>query len=96
MKLVDRIVWRELFGPLVSSVLMFLMLLFTSAYLSKLTDLMVQGAPLSVVAKVGLPPNAEPGLVAEVRRRCEEELLRYLNPCVGGPDNGHCDIIPVK
>jgi len=54
MKLVDRLVWRELVGPLVSSVLMFLMLLFTSAYLIKLTDLMVQGAPLSVVAKVGL------------------------------------------
>lgn len=54
MKLVDRLVWRELFGPLVSSVLMFLMLLFTSAYLIKLTDLMVQGAPFMVVAKVGL------------------------------------------
>jgi lipopolysaccharide export system permease protein len=53
MKYVDRLVWRELFGPLVSSVLMFLMLLFTSAYLIKLTDLMVQGAPFSVVAKVG-------------------------------------------
>lgn len=54
MKYVDRLVWRELFGPLVSSVLMFLMLLFTSAYLIKLTDLMVQGAPFTVVAKVGL------------------------------------------
>ncbi len=41
---------------------------------------------VSVEARVGLPPNAEPGLVAEVRRRCETELLRYLNPCVGGPD----------
>jgi predicted phage baseplate assembly protein len=41
---------------------------------------------ISVVAKVGLPANVEPGLVAEVRRRCEAELLRYLNPCVGGPD----------
>ncbi len=54
MKLVDRLVWRELFGPLLSSVFMFLMLLFTSAYLIKLTDLMVQGAPFSVVARVGL------------------------------------------
>jgi predicted phage baseplate assembly protein len=41
---------------------------------------------VSVEAKVGLPANAEPGLVAEVRRRSESELFRYLNPCVGGPD----------
>ena len=65
----------------------------TQAYLTERrligTQVTVQ-APVfywvSVEARVGLPPNAEPGLVAEVRRRCEVELLRYLNPCVGGPE----------
>jgi lipopolysaccharide export system permease protein len=54
VKIVDRLVLRELMGPLINSIFMFLVLLFTSAYLAKLTDLMVQGASFSVVARVGL------------------------------------------
>src|SRR2546421_3992910 len=54
MKLVDRLVWRDLLSPLLNSVLMFLMLLFTSAYLFKITDLLVKGAPFGLVAKVAL------------------------------------------
>jgi lipopolysaccharide export system permease protein len=54
LKLVDRLVWRDLLGPLLNSVFMFLMLLFTSAYLFKITDLMVKGAPFALVAKVAL------------------------------------------
>jgi lipopolysaccharide export system permease protein len=54
LKLVDRLVWRDLLGPLLNSVFMFLMLLFTSAYLFKLTDLLVKGASFGLVAKVGL------------------------------------------
>lgn len=52
--MVDRLIWRELFGPFVNSVFMFVMLLFTSAYLQKLMDLVARGATTSIVAKVGL------------------------------------------
>ena len=52
MKIVDRLILKELFGPFVNSVFMFLMLLFTSAYLSKLTDLIVRGASWQVVMQV--------------------------------------------
>lgn len=54
MKRVDRLIWHELLGPLVFSVFMFLVLLFTSAYLIKLTDLLVQGASMALVMKVAL------------------------------------------
>jgi predicted phage baseplate assembly protein len=65
----------------------------THAYLNERrligSQVTVQGPAffwVSVDARVGLPPNAEPGLVVEVRRRCEAELFKYLNPCIGGPE----------
>lgn len=54
MRLVDRLLLREVSGPLFNSVLMFLMLLFTSAYLFKMTDLLVRGASFTLVAQVAL------------------------------------------
>ena len=41
---------------------------------------------VSIDAKVRLSDPGDAVLVAEVRRRAEAELYRYLNPCVGGPD----------
>lgn len=41
---------------------------------------------VSVTASVRLPERAGPEEAAEVRRRAEAALYRYLNPYVGGPD----------
>jgi len=54
MRLVDRLIWRELLGPLLNSILMFLVLLFATAYLFRLTDLLVKGVPWLTVAKAAL------------------------------------------
>jgi lipopolysaccharide export system permease protein len=54
MKMVDRLIWRELLGPVLNSIFMFLILLFTSTLLNRLTDLMVRGASLGLVAKIAL------------------------------------------
>jgi predicted phage baseplate assembly protein len=40
---------------------------------------------VSIEAKVRVPERSDPVLVADVRRRAEAELFRYLNPYVGGP-----------
>jgi lipopolysaccharide export system permease protein len=53
-KLVDRLIWKELFGPLLNSIFLFVILLFTSTYLIKVTDLLVRGASPEVVIKVSL------------------------------------------
>jgi lipopolysaccharide export system permease protein len=54
MKLVDRLIWRELLGPVVNSFFMFLVLLFTTAYLFKMTDWLVKGASMLLVAEAAL------------------------------------------
>jgi lipopolysaccharide export system permease protein len=53
-RLVDRLIWRELFGPLLNSIFLFVIILFTSTYLIKVTDLLVQGASPALVTKVAL------------------------------------------
>lgn len=53
-KLVDRLIWKELFGPLLNSIFLFVIILFTSTYLIKVTDLLVQGASMAMVGKVAL------------------------------------------
>ncbi|MGC8666909.1 MAG: LptF/LptG family permease [Chthonomonadales bacterium] len=63
MKLVDRLILREISGPFINSVFLFLMLLFSSAYLFKVTDLMVQGVPAFTVAQIAL--YSLPGLVTQ-------------------------------
>ena len=54
MKLIDRLIWRELFGPVVNSIFMFMMLLFASAYLFKLTEYLTQGVPTLTVLQLAL------------------------------------------
>jgi len=53
-KIVDRLVLRELIGPVTNSFFLFLAVLFNSAYLPKMTDLMVKGASFTQVAKVAV------------------------------------------
>jgi lipopolysaccharide export system permease protein len=54
MRLVDKLICRELIAPLFNSIFMFLMLLFASAYLFKLTDLITQGVSFATVLRIGL------------------------------------------
>lgn len=54
MKLVDRMIFREMVGPLLNSILLFLAVLFGGAYLFSITELLVQGAPLSVVFRIAM------------------------------------------
>jgi len=50
----DRLIIRELIGPLLNSIFMFLAVLFGGAYLFQITDLLVQGAPLGLVLKIAM------------------------------------------
>ena len=52
MKSVDRLIFRELFGPFWNSVFMFLSVLFATAYLFKFTELLTQGMPVGIVGKM--------------------------------------------
>jgi len=52
LRIVDRLVLKELSGPVTNSFFLFLALLFNSVYLPKMTDLMVKGATVTQVAKV--------------------------------------------
>src|SRR5579871_4599987 len=54
MKLVDRLIWRELLGPLLNSIFMFLMLLFASNLLFRLTDLLTKGVSFGTVTQIAL------------------------------------------
>ena len=54
MKLADRLILRELRGPLLNSILMFLILLFGTASIFTLTDLLVKGVPAQTVARIAL------------------------------------------
>ncbi|MCC6731474.1 MAG: LptF/LptG family permease [Chthonomonadales bacterium] len=63
IRLVDRLVWREMLGHFVNAVLLFMLLLFGAAYLFKITDLLVSGVPLGLVLRVTL--YSLPGLVTQ-------------------------------
>ncbi len=54
LRQVDRLVLRELAGPVANSFMLFLALLFNSVYLPKITDLMVKGASLPQIAKIAI------------------------------------------
>ena len=51
MREVDRLILRELFGPFLNSVFMFLSVLFATAYLFKITEYLTQGIPALTVGK---------------------------------------------
>ena len=54
LRQVDRLILRELAGPVTNSFLLFLALLFNSVYLPKMTDLMVKGASLPQIGKLAI------------------------------------------
>lgn len=54
MRKVDRLILGEMVGPFLNSVVMFLGVLFGTAYLFTMTDLLAKGAPLLAVAKLTL------------------------------------------
>jgi lipopolysaccharide export system permease protein len=54
IKQVDRLILRELAGPVTNSFLLFLGLLFNSVYLPKITDLMVKGVTLPQIVKIAI------------------------------------------
>ncbi len=54
MKQLDRLVVHELAGPLINSILMFLMMLFATASLFNLTELLVKGIPFPTVARIAI------------------------------------------
>lgn len=54
MKRIDRLVLQELVGPWIFGVAMFSSLLFAASVLGKLTDFIVQGVSITVVARIVL------------------------------------------
>lgn len=51
MRLLDKLVLRDLAGPFFTGMFMFLVLVFTAGFLFQATDMLVQGVPLSLVLK---------------------------------------------
>lgn len=54
MPIVDRLLFRELIGPLVFGAASFTTLLFAGSYLGRLTELLVQGVPADIVLRLFL------------------------------------------
>jgi len=52
MKLVDKLVWKDLIGPFINGLLMFMLLIFAAAYMFPATDLLVKGVPVELVARI--------------------------------------------
>lgn len=51
MKLIDRVVLKDLIGPFINGIFMFVLLVFTAGFLFQATTLLVQGVPFPVVMK---------------------------------------------
>ena len=49
MRLIDKLVLKEIIGPFINGLMMFMMLLFAAAYLFPATELLVKGVPLLTV-----------------------------------------------
>lgn len=52
MRLIDKLVLKDLVGPFINGLMMFLLLIFAAAYMFPLTDLLVKGVPFDIVAKI--------------------------------------------
>lgn len=63
MRLLDKLVLRDLAGPFFTGMFMFLVLVFTAGFLFQATDMLVQGVPLSLVLKFVL--YALPSILAQ-------------------------------
>lgn len=63
MRLIDRLIIKDLIGPFFNGLLMFMLLVFTAGFLFKATDMLVQGAPVLLVLKFVL--YALPSIVTQ-------------------------------
>lgn len=54
MRLIDKLVLKELIGPFLNGLAMFTILVFSVAFLPKATDLLLQGAGIGIVSKLVL------------------------------------------
>lgn len=52
MKLVDKLVFKDLVGPFINGLFMFMLLIFAAAYMFPATEMLVKGVPLEVVLKI--------------------------------------------
>ena len=51
MKLIDKVVLKDLIGPFINGMFMFMLLVFTAGFLFQATTLLVQGVPFALVMK---------------------------------------------
>ena len=51
MKLIDKVILKDLVGPFINGMFMFILLVFTAGFLFQATTLLVQGVPLVTVMK---------------------------------------------
>ena len=49
MRLIDKLIFKEIVGPFINGLMMFMMLLFAAAYLFPATELLVKGVPVLTV-----------------------------------------------
>ena len=54
MKILDKLIFKDLVPPFINGLFMFMTLVFAAAYLFPATDLLVKGVPFSTVAKLVL------------------------------------------
>jgi lipopolysaccharide export system permease protein len=52
MKLVDKLVFKDLVGPFFNGLFMFMLLIFAAAYMFPATEMIVKGVPLDIVLKI--------------------------------------------
>ena len=52
MKLIDKLVWKDLIGPFINGLFMFLLLVFAAGSLFQATDWLVKGIPPAIVFKL--------------------------------------------
>ena len=54
MRLLDKLVWKDLVAPFFNGLAMFMLLIFAAAYMFPATELLVKGVPLPTVARIVL------------------------------------------
>ncbi|MCS6775517.1 MAG: LptF/LptG family permease [Chloroherpetonaceae bacterium] len=52
MQLVDKLVFKDLIGPFINGLLMFMLLIFAAAYMFPATEMLVKGVPAQVVFRI--------------------------------------------
>lgn len=54
MRLIDKLVWKDLVAPFLNGLFMFMLLIFAAAYMFPATELLVKGVPFGTVAQIVL------------------------------------------